>query len=238
MRAVFKRELQAFFYSPIGYVFLSAFMFVMGLYFISDNMNVESPHANFVSVLSSMTMIFIILVPILTMRLLSEERKNKSDQLWMTAPMSITSVVVGKFLAAVAVLAITLVFSTVFPIILSLYGDPSGAEILSGYFGFFLLGSMFISVGVWMSALTENQISSAIATFVVLLMMMLVDIVSTSISNTLVAGIVGWLSAFSRFTDFNMGVLSLSTCIYYVSLTIFFIVMAVRTVEKRRWSEG
>lgn len=120
MRAVWKRELEAFFYTPIGYVFMGFFLLVSGYFFWGYN--ISSGSSDMSNFFSQVSYIFVMFVPVLTMRLMSEERRNKTDQLLITSPMSITSIIVGKFLAAVSVLLITIVITFVYPVIIAAYG--------------------------------------------------------------------------------------------------------------------
>jgi ABC-2 type transport system permease protein len=159
MLAIYKRELQGYFYSPIAYIFIGIFMAIAGIVFSISN--VLSGSADFNNMLGNLTFLFMLVVPILTMRLLSEERKNKTDQLLLTSPASITAIVLGKYFAALSVFIITLVITIMYPVILFIYGNPSVTEIIGGYLGFLFLGSALIAIGVFISALSENQIISA-----------------------------------------------------------------------------
>jgi len=236
MWAVLKREIQAYFYSPIGYVFMGFFLLVSGFFFAASNIFAGS--AEFSSLLGNITFLFLLLVPVLTMRLLTEERKNKSDQLLLTSPLSLTSIVMGKYLAAVVVFLLTLVITAIYPIILFAYGEPSLGEILGGYIGFFLMGCAFIAIGLFVSALTENQVTAAVATFAVLLLMWLMDWITPNINNATVAKILDWFSILKKFENFGIGVLSLSPMVYYITFAGIFVFLTIRAIEKRRWSEG
>jgi ABC-2 type transport system permease protein len=142
--------------------------------------------------LSSLTFIFLFLVPILTMRLLSEEMRQKTDQLLITSPLSITGFVMGKYLAAVAVFLITLLITVLYPILMSFFaiGGLAGWEILGGYVGFFLLGSSFIAVGLFFSSLTDNQLVAAVLTFAALLLIWILDIIAQSLPTDPITGFV------------------------------------------------
>jgi ABC-2 type transport system permease protein len=236
MIAVWKREVQSYFLSPLAYIFIGAFMIVAGIMFTINN--IMSLSVSFNTTLSSMTFIFMLLVPLLTMKLISEDRKSKTDQLLLTAPLSITSIVLGKYLAAVTVFVITLLLSLVFPIILSIFGMPALGEIVSGYIGFFLLGCALIAVGVFISSITENQVISALVTFFVLLIMWMGNAALALIPSKLVVGILEWFLVYSRISPFSLGLLSITPMIYFVSFAAVFLFLAVRSIEKRRWSEG
>ncbi len=162
MLAVFRRELRAYFASPIGFTFVGFFILLAGVFFAISNLLSGNP--NYTGVLGSITFIFLFVVPILTMRLISEETRQKTDQLLITSPLSITGIVLGKYLAAVGVFFITLVITVIYPVIMSFFALAGLAwwEILGSYIGFFLLGSSFISVGLFFSSMTDNQLIAAV----------------------------------------------------------------------------
>lgn len=236
MLAVWKREVQSYFLSPLAYIFIGAFMIVAGIMFTLNNIKAQS--VSFNTTLNSMTFIFMLLVPLLTMKLISEDRKSKTDQLLLTAPLSIFSIVFGKYLAALTVFVFTLLLSLIFPIILSIFGMPALGEIVSGYIGFFLLGCALISVGVFISSITENQVISALVTFFVLLIMWMGNAALALIPSRFVASVLEWFLVYSRIGPFTIGLLSLTPIIYFISFSAVFLFLAVRSVEKRRWSEG
>lgn len=236
MLAVYKRELQGYFLSPIAYVFIGIFMLVSGIFFAMTNLLPQQ--ANFNGMLGNLTFLFMLIVPILTMKLLSEERKNKTDQLLLTSPVSLTSVVTGKFLAAVTVFLVTLIVSAIYPITLFIYGNPSLVEILNGYLGFFLMGSALIAVGVFMSSLSENQVTAAVSTFGVLLLLWLGGDVATSIINVAwINSVLNWFSVYNRFQPFTEGLLSVTQVMYYISFAAVFVFLTIRLLESRRWNE-
>ncbi len=237
MLAVYQRELKGYFYSPIAYIFMGFFLLITGFFFYAYN--IGPAQANYNGMLSNLMFLFMLTVPILTMRSLSEERKNKTDQLLLTSPTSVTSVILGKYFAACSVFLLTLVISFVYPATLFIYGNPSIAEIATGYIGFFLLGAALISVGVFISALCENQVTSAIVTLVVLLAMFIgaASLIQQLISVTWINALLSWFSVYQRFTPFSQGLLSLTEVFYYLSFAAVFVFLTIRTVERRRWSE-
>jgi ABC-2 type transport system permease protein len=236
MWAVYKREMQAFFLSPLGYVFMGFFLLISGYFFTVNN--IFTMNANFNTVLGNIIFLFMMLVPVLTMRLLSEEKKTKTDQLLLTSPVPLLSIVMGKYMAAVSVFLLTLLVTSIYPIILFIYGSPALAEILGGYLGFFLMGCTFIAIGLFVSSLTENQLTAYIATFAVLLLMWLIDWITPNLNNMTIVRILEWLSVLKRFNNFGMGILGLSPVVYYISFSAVFVFLAMRVIEKRRWSKG
>ncbi|HUI70537.1 MAG TPA: ABC transporter permease [Spirochaetia bacterium] len=190
MLAVFRRELAAYFVSPLGFTFIGFFILLAGVFFAISNLLSGNP--NYTGVLGSITFIFLFVVPILTMRLISEETRQKTDQLLITSPLGITGIVLGKYLAAVGVFFITLAITLIYPIIMSFFalGGLGWWEIVGGYLGFFLLGSSFISVGLFFSSLTDNQLIAAVETFAALLLIWILDFISQSVPGDPVSGFV------------------------------------------------
>lgn len=191
MLAVFRRELKAYFSSPIGFIFMGFFILISGVFFALTFLLNPSP-ARYADLLSSLTLIFLFLVPILTMRLLTEETRQKTDQLLLTSPLTVTGIVMGKYLAAVGVFFLTLLVTVVYPVIMSFFalGGLAWAQIVGGYIGFFLLGSSFIAVGLFFSSLTDNQIVAAMETFAALLLIWILDVISASVPSSAQSGLV------------------------------------------------
>ena len=190
MLAVFRRELAAYFTSPIGFTFIGFFILLAGVFFAISNLLSGNP--NYTGVLGSITFIFLFVVPILTMRLISEETRQKTDQLLITSPLGITGIVVGKYFAAVGVFLITLIITVIYPVIMSFFalGGLGWWEIVGGYIGFFLLGSSFIAVGLFFSSLTDNQLIAAVETFAALLLIWILDFIAQSVPADAVSGLV------------------------------------------------
>jgi len=236
MLAIYRRELQSYFFSPLGYVFMGSFLFVSGIFFAFGN--IMSVSSSFGTMLSNVSFIFMLVVPILTMRLMSDERRTKTDQLLLTSPVSLWSIVVGKFFAACTVFLLTLVLTGVYVIILSAYGSISLGEVFVNYLGFFMTGCCMIAVGLFISTQTESQVTAAIATFGAILLIYLMDSIVSVISINFIGVVLEWLSLFSRFSDFTNGILNISSTIYMITFSAVFLFLTVASVEKRRWSEG
>jgi ABC-2 type transport system permease protein len=173
--------------------------------------------------------------PLLTMRLLAEEKKSKRDQLLLTSSISLTSIVLGKFFSAVSVFAVTCVITFVYPIILFVLGVPALPLILNGYLGFFLIGMAFISVGVFISALTENQLTAAVGTYGCLLLFLTLDLLITQIRLPWITTVLQWFSLFRRFKPFQFGSFSISSIVYYLVFSTVFLILTILVMEKRRW---
>lgn len=188
MLPVFTRELAAFFRTIIGFIFMGIFLIITGVFFTIDNLIPQS--ANYLSVLGGISFVFLVGVPVLTMRLLAEERRQKTDQLLLTSPLRISGIVLGKYFAAVAVFLLTLVITLLYPLELSLVGAISVSEIAAGYMGIFLIGCAFISVGLFVSSLTENQVVAAVVTFGLLLLTWIVDFLQKGLPGDRFSGLV------------------------------------------------
>jgi ABC-2 type transport system permease protein len=190
MLAVLKRELKAYFSSTIGFIFVGFFVLLAGLFFSTTNLLPANP--DYTQVLASITFVFLIVVPLLTMRLLPEEIRQRTDQLLITSSLSITGIVTGKYLAAVSVFLLSILITIVFPVMLSFFavGGLAWREIISCYIGFFMLGSSFIAVGLFFSSFTESQIIAAALTFAALLPMYLIDWFGKSIPTDAISGLV------------------------------------------------
>jgi ABC-2 type transport system permease protein len=188
MMAILKRELKSYFLTPIGYIYMGFFLLVAGVFFTFGNLITRS--SQYTGFLGGILFIYLFAVPLLTMRLFSEEKRQRTDQLLLTSPISIPEVVLGKFLAAFTVYLITLVITVMYALVVGIYGDLSFWETLGAYIGFIFLGASYIAVGVFVSAGTENQLTSALVSFFSLLMIWLIDPISNSLPVDLTAGII------------------------------------------------
>lgn len=177
MTAIFKREFKSCFTGMIGWVIAAVSLFFLGLYFTNRNLLYAS--SDFASVLYTMTMILLFLLPAISMRSFAEERKNKTDQLLLTSPVSIPAIVAGKFLAELAVFALPLAAAVIMPLLLQAFGTVSLVAAYSALLGYLLLGGACLAVGTWISALTENQILAYLATFGALLVAYLMNGIQT-----------------------------------------------------------
>lgn len=182
MIAIIGREFRSFFSSMLGYAIIAFYMIVVGIYFYVANFVIG--YSTFETALTQSTFMFIVLIPILTMRSLADERKNKTDQLLLTSPLSVEKIVVGKYLGILAVYMIAIAITFVYPMILRSFGDVNMALTCYSIFGFALMGAAYIAIGVFISSLTENPVISAVVTFVVVLITYLMQ----SLSDLLPSG--------------------------------------------------
>ena len=287
MKAIFKHELRLYFESMTAYVFGAFLLLFIGIG--SMLYNLRSAVSNFEFVLSFASIIFVVIVPVLTMRCLSEERKQKTDQLLYSLPISTTQVVLGKYGALLVVFFIPMCFVALYPLLFSRFGEVYLPTAYGSLFAFFLLGAALMAVGVFLSSLTDNQglaaglgvgaillnyysvslseyvsstaVGSLIAFAVLTVCLVLIiraltrnDVLAISVGLVLLIGLVGvylldrtalegllpslmkTLSLFSRFTVFVNGVFDLTGVVYYLSVIVFFLFLAVQSMEKRRYN--
>lgn len=233
MKAIFKRELRSYFTSMTGYIFLAMFLLLSGVMFYLNNIvfGVTSVK-NLFQLLTTWAMF---ILPVLTMRLFAEDRKLKTDQLLMTAPVPVRSVVLGKFFAAFTVLGIALGVILIYTVIISFFGVMNWAETISCFVGFALLCSAVLAIGSFMSALTDSQIVAAISTYAVLIITVFLGNIAGAVPGTM-KSVLLWLSPTERFLDFAMGILDPAALIYYISLTALFLFLTVTVTERRRFA--
>lgn len=191
MLAVYKKELRGYLTSMIGYVFVAFILLILGIYFTAYNLQYASP--DFGATLNSVTFIFLIITPILTMKILAEEKKNKTDQLLLTAPVSVWKVVLGKYLSMVTMYLIPVVIVGFYPLIMGRYGTVSYAMAYTALLGFFFLGCAQIAVGMFLSSVTESQVIAAVLTFGVLFCSFMMDGITSFFSDTAITSMMAFL---------------------------------------------
>lgn len=234
MFAIFKREFRAYFTSPLGYVFLAIFYAFSGLFFYIFALSVGSTDIS--SVFLMMFMVLMIFVPLLTMRLLSEDKKQKTDQLTLTAPVSLLSIVMGKFLAAYAIFAIGVAVMPIYGFVMSTFATVSWLPIWGNTVGLLLLGGIFVSIGLFVSSLTENQMIAAIGGFFINLMILLMNTLTSALPSGFFRDVLSSISVYSRYSQITNGIFSLSSLIFFISVIFIFLFLTVRVLEKRRWA--
>ncbi|MDR0468689.1 MAG: ABC transporter permease subunit [Peptococcaceae bacterium] len=234
MFSIMRRELAAYFHSPIGYIFLAPFYFFSGIAFLTGNL--LSQNANLGGVFSYLFNFVIFLVPVLTMRLLSEDRKNKTDQALLTAPITISGMVLGKFLAAALVFALALSVTLVYALVIALYTPPNWPGIIGNFTSTLLLGLSMISIGIFISSMTENQVIAAVGGFAVALLLILIDMFGQIFTEPWVIAFVNGISFYRRYGSFSSGIFEFSHVLFFISVCIIFLFLTVRVYEKRRWS--
>ena len=234
MLAVFKRELKSYFSSPVGYVCVAALACLYGFFYFGVMLSGSSSFIT--QVYSSMFMFGMMIIPIITMKTMSEDRKNKTDQALLTAPVGVTAIVVGKFLAAFAVYAIASVIGLLPAVAMSTFSSPPWGIIFGNFIATLLYGGAMISIGVFISSLTVSQVIAAIGTFVISVILMFVDNMASAFTGTFVGDAIGWVSFTQRYNVFTQGIFSVSSCVFFLSIIAVFVFLTARKVESRRWN--
>ncbi|MCL2056804.1 MAG: ABC transporter [Oscillospiraceae bacterium] len=234
MAAIIRRELGAYFSSPIGYIFLAVFYVFSGFYFFANVLMMQSTDISLV--FSNLLVIVMFLIPILTMRLFSEDIKHKTDQALLTAPISLTSLVLGKFFAAVLVFVLGMSITIVYGVVVAVFAAPNWALIWGNFAALLLLGMSLISIGMFISSMTENQVIAAVGAFAVALALLLVEGLSGAFTSPALMKFFAGISFMRRYAGFSSGIFEFSAAIFFLSVCAVFIFLTVRTQEKRRWA--
>ena len=249
--AICKKEIKTYFTSPIAYVLITVFLVLIGFFFYSliwwfnsqslqmaqnqyyyqqlnINQMVYSP------LFHNMIIILLLMVPLLTMRLFSEEKRRQTDELLFTCPISVNQIILGKYFASLFVLLVMLFLTGILSIFVFAYGNPEPAPILSGYLGLFLVGAAFMATGIFFSSLTENQIVSAILTFGALLLFWILNWASYS-AGGMWKSVLNYLSFFQHFDDMTRGILDTTDIVYYLSFIFLGLFLTHSVIQSRRW---
>ncbi len=224
MWAVFKKELKTYFLSPIGYITIGVFMLMYSIFFYLTTISYGSLYLGDLYYATARYGL-LLMIPLLTMRMFSEERKNGTEQLLLTSPRSVTSIVLGKFFAAVAIILITILFSTIYAIIISFFGNVAIPTLIVTMLGFLLLAMAALSIGMLASSITENQIISAILTIGILVApWFLVDI----------SDIFSSIDLIDKFLNFATGVISIADVVSLLSITVMCIAITIILIKRRK----
>jgi len=236
MRAIFKRELQAYFYTAHAYVFMGVFLMLGSVFFAVGNL--ASLSGDYPAFLWNMSYLWMLLTPVLTMHAYAGERKARTDQLLFTSPVSLTGVVLGKYLAACAVLLLTVALSLVYLLVVALYGRVYPGETLCCYLGFVLMGCAFLALDMYISARARTPVTAAVWAFGVNLLLWLTDVLSGAVNNKLAASALGFISPYMRYAPFQLGQLSYANILYFLAATALLLFLTVRALDARRWREA
>lgn len=234
MGAIYRREVGAYFTSSIAYIFLAAFWMLSGWFFFAGSLSRGTTDMSYM--FQSMFSILVFLIPILTMRLFSEEKKQKTEQGLLTAPVSLGEIVFGKYFAALTLYTIGILMPFVYGLILSGFGQVEWGILFANFLALFLLGTAFIAVGTLISALTENQVAAAVLGIAALLVIQMIDNLVSYINITWLANVVKSLSFWTRYYAVTCGLFNVSTVIFYLSAAFIFNYLTIRVFERRRWS--
>ena len=248
MFAIYKKELRSFFITPIGYIYTGAFLGLAAL--VCCYTTLLSTSYDTTAYFTVMMFAMGILIPLLTMRLFAEEKKLRTEQLLLTAPVTITGMVMGKFLAALTVFGGSLLASCInfIPIYAVANAERAGqsyeyyhigpvtGELIGNLVGLLLIGAAFIALGTFISALTENQLAAAVITISIIALMLGLGLINTLIDVYWIRAVLSWISIYSRFGNFQNGLFDFAAILYYASICFIFVFLTVRVYEKRRWN--
>ncbi len=249
--AIFKKEIKTYFTSPIAYVVITVFLVLIGFFFYSliwwfnsqslqmaqNQYSYQQLNINqmvYSPLFQNMSIILLLMIPLLTMRLFSEEKKINTDELLFTSPISINQIILGKYFASLFVLLAMLLLTGILSIFTFAYGNPELVPILNGYLGLFLMGAAFIAVGIFFSSLTENQIVAAILTFGTLLLFWILNWASYS-AGGIWKGVLNYLSFIQHFDDMTRGILDTTDLVYYLSFIFLGLFLTHSIIQSRRW---
>lgn len=233
MLSIWKRELQGYFYTPVGYVFMGVFLMLSSVIFYLTIMQTRS--SDLLSFIGTMSYLWMLLCPVLTMRLLAEEKSKRTDQLLLTSPVSPPGIVLGKYLAAVMVMVLTVLLTGLFVLIVAIYGQVYPGELLVGYLGFVLQGCAFIALDLFISGCTSNQVTAVVAAFGANFVLWMLDLIQSAIRIDWVNGILSFFSLYERTEPFLMGQLSFASVGYDLSFAAAFILLTIHLLDARRY---
>jgi len=248
---VARKELRTYFTSPIAYVVITVFLVLVGFFFYSllwwfNSQSMQMAQNQyyyaqlninqqvFGPLFHNISIILLLMLPLLTMRLFSEEKKIGTEELLYTSPIKITEIILGKFLASFVVLATMLVLVGLLSLFTFAYGNPELAPVLVGFLGLLLMGAAFLAIGIFFSSLTENQIVSAILTFGALLLFWIINWASNSAGGYW-KDVLNYVSFFQHFDNMTQGILDTTDVIYYLSFAFFGLFLTHSTIQSRRW---
>ena len=235
MPAIYKKELRSYFHSFVGPLFIGVTLFLFGIYFTAYDLFMGYPYIGYA--LSAVIFLFFFSVPILSMRILAEERKQKTDQFLLTAPVRVWDIVLGKFYALATLLLIPVAIISIYPLVLSAFGEISFAETYLALGAFFLYGLACIAIGEFVSSITESQMIAAIVSFGFLFVGYVMNAICNMISSTgnWLTKVLSVFDMSGRFDELMDGSLSLSSCVYFLSIILLFLVFTEQSIQKRRY---
>lgn len=234
MGAIYRREMGSYFTSAIAYVVLAVFNIFAGVFFFGNCLIGDS--ANLTPVFTSMFLIMLFVVPILTMKLLSEEKRQKTDQALLTAPVSLIKIVLGKFFSACTVLACCFAVFIVYGLVISCFTQAAWSSILCNFVGMYLTGCALVAIGLFVSSLTESQVVAAIASFAAGLFIYMMDSIASVIPISFISDFITSLSFVNHLQKFSTGLFNLSDVVFFLSAITIFIFLTIKVIEKKRWS--
>ena len=236
MSAIYRREMQSYFYTPAAYVFLGVFLTLASVFFGITNLAARS--SNLLALLAELSYVWMLLSPVLTMRLIAGERRQHTDQLLFASPCPLSALVVGKFLAACTVLLTAVGATGMYALVVAVYGRLYLAETAVGYLGLLLQGCAFLALDLFVSCFCRSQMTAVVAGVGVNLLVWLSDVLASAVTVRWISGLLNFISLYQRFAPFARGQLSLSNVLYNLLFMGIMLFLSVRVLDARRWSEA
>lgn len=236
MGAVYRREMQSYFYTPAAYVFMGVFLALSGIFFGVTNL--ASRSSDLLETLAQISYLWMLLSPILTMRLIAGERRQHTEQLLLSSPCPLSGILLGKFFAACTVLVLAVAATGMYALIVAVYGKLYPAETAVGYLGLLLQGCAFIALDLFVSCFTRSQMTAVAAGIGANLLVWLSDVLASAVGVGWISDFLNFISLYRRFAPFVRGQLSLSNVLYNLLFMGIMLFMSVRTLDARRWSEA
>ena len=235
MSAIYRREMQSYFYTPAAYVFVGVFLALSSIFFGVTNL--ASRSGNLLELMAQMSYLWMLLSPILTMRLIAGERRQHTDQMLFASPCSLSGLVLGKFFAACTVLLIAVGATVMYALIVAVYGKLYVGETAAGYLGLILQGCAFIALDLFVSCFAKSQMTAVVAGIGANLLVWLSDVLASAVTVKWISDFLNFISLYQRFAPFVRGQLSLSNTLYNLLFMGIMLFLSVRVLDARRWSE-
>ena len=234
MFTICKRELKSYFLTPVGYVFIGIFLLLSGVCF--GIINLASRFGSMLYTLEYMSYIWMLLSPVLILKLIAGERHRHADRLYYSLPCSLFSVVAGKFAAACTVMLLAVFLTLVYPLLIALYGKLYVPETVAGYIGFILQGMAYIALDLFVSSLARTQVTASVACVGVNLFLWLADLIRDAAPDRIFGNIFSFISLYRRFEPFASGRVSFASAVFYILFIITMLFLSIRVLDARRWS--
>ena len=232
MIAIFKKEIRSYFVSGTGYIFLAVFTFFSGLFFSQTSLLYSNSDMR--GMFNGLLTVLMFIVPVLTMRLWSEERRHKTEHSLLTLPVSVTSIVIGKFLAALTVFMLAITVTVMYVLITAFFGNTQFEMVLGNYLALVLLASVLVSIGFLVSSMTENQVAAAFLSFFGMYLMFSFGQLGNSVKNGQLRNLIRFFAIFERHKVFTQGEFSIVEVIYYLSFTAAFLFTTIIIIERKK----
>ena len=232
MKAIWKREMQGYFFTAVGYVFLGVFLTVSSVLFYLEILSSRS--GDLPAFIGEVSYLWMLLSPVLTMRLLAEEKQKKTDQLLLTSPVSLPRIVIGKYLAAVTVLLAAALLTLLYVMIVAVYGKAYPAELLVAYLGFILQGCAFVAIDLFMSGCAETPVTAAVLAFGANFLLWILDLLENAVQAEWISGVLRFCSLYARNEPFLMGQLSFAGILFDLTVIVLFLALTVFRLDRKR----